>query len=229
MEQLQVTDLTKSYGPHTVLDNLSFSVPAGTMVAITGHSGAGKSTLLNIIGLLEEPTSGGITLDGERMTGLSPRVATRFRREVLGYLFQNYALVESATVGYNLRVATPGRRGRNARGRTTELLEQVGLPDTLDVPIARLSGGEQQRVALVRLLLRQPRLILADEPTGALDDANASLVVSALAGLARQGSIVLMATHSAKVSAACQQTIDLSAPPREGSVRELIGSGSLQN
>lgn len=211
MEHLQAVSLSKSYGTHNVLNNLNFAAPAGCMVAVTGRSGSGKSTLLNILGLLEEPTSGSVTLDGVRMTGLSNRAATGFRRHVLGYLFQNYALIESTTVRQNLKVALPGMRRHQSRGAMLDLLEQVGLTHALDAPIAELSGGEQQRVALVRLLLRQPRLILADEPTGALDDANANLVIAALAGLARQGSTVLIATHSAVVSAACHTTIDLGA------------------
>lgn len=137
------------------------------MVALTGPSGAGKSTLLNCLGLLDEPTGGSITVDDATVTGLNSGRARRFRRDKLGYLFQNYALIDSASVETNLALATGGSR-RTTAPLFKAALAQVGLTGREKSPVHQLSGGEQQRVALARLIVKQPTIILADEPTGAL-------------------------------------------------------------
>lgn len=206
---LRIDDLSKSYGPHTLWEHLTRTVPSATMTALTGPSGSGKSTLLNCIGLLDRPDSGTITLDGRPLSGISAHRARIFRRDTLGYLFQNYALIPDTTIKENLQVALPHHRRREARRLLEGALTQVGLVGRLREPTYHLSGGEQQRLALARLIIRQPALILADEPTGALDDDNATMVISTLRHLADGGATVLIATHNAMVRDACAEHIDL--------------------
>ena len=213
-EALKVASLSKSFGAARVLVDLDFECVAGSLTAITGPSGCGKSTLLNIVGLLEDASSGAVTFEGVRISDLSSRSAARFRRTHLGYLFQNYALIENATVRENLAVVLPaGRFHRPVRERMEAALSQVGLAAHLSIPVSALSGGEQQRVALARLLLKQPRLVLADEPTGALDSANAEQVMRLLRELAASGATVLVATHSSLVVAQCDRELRLDQAP----------------
>lgn len=207
--EILVDSLAKAFDRRILFEKVSFRVAAGTMTAITGPSGWGKSTLLNCLGLLEPVTSGSIMIGGEEVTRFGPRARRIFRRDALGYLFQNYALIEHATVAFNLEVALGARRAErrpDAMG-IEDALEQVGLPGQGGEPVYRLSGGEQQRVALARLLVRSPRVVLADEPTGALDDVNAEMVLTSLSALAARGAAVVVATHSPKVVAACAAEI----------------------
>lgn len=209
MSTVVAKDVTKAFGERVLFADRSFTVGRGSMLALTGPSGAGKSTLLNCIGLLEEVTSGAIEVDGQDVTALSRGAARRFRRDKLGYLFQNYALVENATVRFNLDVArVRGRRG--AAGLTDdEALDRVGLGGRGDEPVFRLSGGEQQRVALARLFVKAPTLILADEPTGALDRDNADMVLDSLRAFAESGAAVVVATHSQHVVRACTDELQV--------------------
>ncbi len=216
---LCVRDVSVEFDGKAVLNHVSFDLPAGSMTALTGPSGSGKSTLLNCIGLLSRPTSGAIEFDGVDLTTLSPRQSARFRRSTLGYLFQDYALIENATVFENLELAMyRGGRAKPAKPQLAAALERVGLSGRLDERITRLSGGEQQRVALARVLVRAPRLVLADEPTGALDQGNGDAVVQLLSELASTGATVLIATHSDAVRDACDSIVALqatSSPERE--------------
>ncbi len=222
---LSTSSLTMTYGTRTLWRDLDLTVPSGTMAALVGPSGSGKSTLLNCIGLLAEPTWGRIAFDGRDLTTLRSGAARRFRRDELGYLFQNYALVEDATVRENMAVAHRARRRRGAAARalTDEALNWVGVADRLDEKVARLSGGEQQRVALARLLVKKPRLVLADEPTGALDRANTEAVIALLRGLASAGACVLIATHDDWVQNACDTRIVLGGTE---CVADEAGTGS---
>jgi putative ABC transport system ATP-binding protein len=194
--------ITKSYGPSPLWSGLSFSVERGEMLALTGPSGAGKSTLLNCLGLLERLDSGTIRVGGRSITDLRAGDRRRFRRDVLGYLFQNYALIENATVDDNLAVA--GRREAFASA-----LQTVGLAGRGREPVRRLSGGEQQRVAVARLLVKKPTVVLADEPTAALDTGNADLVLGLLRELASGGCAVVVATHSKEVEGRCDSVLAL--------------------
>lgn len=204
---LVVAGLAKSFGTRHLFSGLDLEFPAGSMTAVVGPSGSGKSTLLNCIGLLERPTAGSIRFDGRDVVRLGARGARLFRRDVLGYLFQNYALIDNATVRQNLDVAFAGGRRRPTAGARDEALRRVGLADRVDSPVHELSGGEQQRVALARLIVKQPRLILADEPTGALDAENATMVVETLRDFAADGAVVLVATHAPDVARACDRTV----------------------
>ncbi|QIY60301.1 ATP-binding cassette domain-containing protein [Streptomyces sp. RPA4-5] len=202
---IDIESLSKSFGPRTLWSGIDLTVHSGQMIALTGPSGSGKSTLLNCLGLLDTPTSGAIRYQGKEITRLGPRRARLFRRDVLGYLFQDYALIDNATVAANLEVATQPRRGSRRAMKTalSEALDRVGLAGREKERASRLSGGEQQRVALARLMVKQPSLVLADEPTGALDHDNATSIVKFLRELSDSGCAVVIATHDHYVREQC--------------------------
>lgn len=203
---LRIQGLRKSFGKRVLWSDLELEAEQGTMTALTGVSGAGKSTLLNCIGLLEPPDEGSIRFDGQDILSLSGAAVRRFRRDTLGYLFQNYALVEDATVLENLEVALGRRR---AKEDLADLMARVGLTGHEHSRVSTLSGGEQQRVALARVIGKEARLILADEPTGALDTENSEAVVGHLRSLAEDGATVVVATHEPTVWEACDQVLHL--------------------
>lgn len=199
---VEVIDASKSYAHRAAFGDVSFHVDAGSLTALTGPSGAGKSTLLNCVGLLDDISAGTIHLFGDNVVGLSRAARTRLYRTDIGFLFQNYALIDSATVAENLAVSWVGQHVPRVdrRDRECAALREVGLPDDrLLSPVYELSGGEQQRVALARLILRMPKLILADEPTGALDTQNSALVLRVLRSFCDRGSAVVVATHDHQV------------------------------
>ncbi|MFF4887778.1 ATP-binding cassette domain-containing protein [Streptomyces nigra] len=202
---IDIVSLSKNFGSRTLWSDVSTTVSKGEMLALVGPSGAGKSTLLNCIGLLDKPNAGEIRYEGKDITRFGRRDTRRFRREVLGYLFQNYALIENATITENLEIATKPKR--SARGKANvviaEALERVGLAGRGDEKIHYLSGGEQQRVALARLIVKEPALVLADEPTGALDHANATAVIDVLREMSDAGCGVIIATHDDHVRDRC--------------------------
>lgn len=210
MSNVVVTGATKAFGERTLFEKLTFRVPSGQMTALTGRSGSGKSTMLNCIGLLETLNHGSIKVGTLDLSRLGPEGRRKFRRDSLGYMFQNYALIENATVRQNLEVAIAAR-GR-AVSRSTDFegaLARVGLEGRGKEMVFRLSGGEQQRVALARLLVKKPAVVLADEPTGALDAANTEMVLGELAKIADEGAAVIIATHSRDVARACSEVITL--------------------
>ena len=198
---IAIDHLTKRFGRRTLWEDLCFEVPSGAMHALTGPSG---------IGLLEEPTGGTVNIDGEAITGIPTRRQQRYRRDRLGYLFQNYALIENQTPEFNLRIGLgPGVLTAAKRRRIAEALERVGLKEHGREPVYRLSGGEQQRVALARLIVKRADVILADEPTGALDEENSTMVLDTLRGMAREGASVVIATHDRRIVAACDDHVRL--------------------
>ncbi|MFR0568204.1 ABC transporter ATP-binding protein [Bifidobacterium apri] len=213
---VQATDLCKTFGKRTLWQGLGFDLHAGDMVALVGPSGCGKSTLLNCLGLLERPSSGTLLIDGSDVASMNERAKRLFRKNRLGYLFQDYALIDNANVMDNLSVAWGGLPRNRRVAAAHEALEYVGLPGRDADVVYRMSGGEQQRVALARLMVKRPGLVLADEPTGALDKANAHMVVDGLRHMASQGATVVIATHSDAVAQACDRTIDLSAHHGDG-------------
>ncbi|WP_367376983.1 ATP-binding cassette domain-containing protein [Levilactobacillus cerevisiae] len=189
---LTISSASKAFDRHVIFADLTYNFHPGLIYALSGPSGSGKSTLLNCIATLENLDSGTICFQKHDITKIANH---RYLYSYLGYLFQNYALIDDATVRTNLTLTK--------RYRPTQLkfaLEQFGLStDYLDRKIFTLSGGECQRVALARMLLKDPPIILADEPTGALDTANEKLVLTSLAAFARMGKIVIVATHSQTV------------------------------
>ena len=203
---LVVSSLKKSFGSRVLWENIDLRAERGTLTGLIGASGSGKSTLLNCIGLLTAPDGGRISFDGVELLEMGSTRRRIFRRDTLGYLFQNYALMEDATVKENLAVAM---RGRKDTGRMLEALESVGLADRLNTRVATLSGGEQQRVALARIMVKAAKLILADEPTGALDPTNAGIVMGHIRAIADQGAGVVIATHDPFVMDGCDQLLNL--------------------
>ena len=204
---LDVTEITKTYptprGPLSILSGVSFKLRRGDAAAIMGPSGAGKSTLLYILGGLEQPTSGTVTLDGCNPFTLPEKELAVFRNQSIGFIFQDHCLLPQCSVLENVLVPTlVSSDGTGYAARARDLLSQVGLGDRLDHRPSELSGGEKQRVALARALIRQPPLLLCDEPTGNLDQASAANVASLLLDLdQRQETILIVVTHSGELAA----------------------------
>ena len=204
---LEVSHVSKSYpspsGPVAVLDEASLRLAPGESAAVMGPSGSGKSTLLYIIGALEPPTSGTVSFDGANPFDLEPAALAAFRNRQVGFVFQDHCLLPQCTVLENVLVPTlVGETDREAPARAAVLLEQVGLSHRLHHRPAELSGGEKQRAAIARALIRQPRLLLCDEPTGNLDAATADLVADLLLRLHReQQTMLLVVTHSEGLAA----------------------------
>lgn len=210
MSEIIVSHAAKSFQQRQLFTDLSFRVRAKQLTALTGPSGSGKSTLLNCIGLLDDLDSGTIHAGEKRISRMGKEKQRLFRRDSLGYMFQDYALIENSSINQNLEIAV-GANGRRAVkfANFDAALTRVGLGGRGNEPVYSLSGGEQQRVALARLIVKKPSIILADEPTGALDPANAEVVLSELDRLAQEGAAVIIATHSAQVIDACANTISL--------------------
>ena len=202
---LRVSDLTKDYptprGPLRVLSGVSFDLAAGDSAAIMGPSGSGKSSLLYILGALEPPSSGTVTLDGKNPFQLDAAGVAAFRNKEIGFVFQDHCLLPQCTVLENVLVPTLLAPDREDASRARALVERIGLADRIDHRPAALSGGERQRVAIARALIRSPRLLLCDEPTGNLDRAAAENVASVLLDLHRlKNTILLVVTHSAALA-----------------------------
>jgi putative ABC transport system ATP-binding protein len=180
------------------LDDLSLEIRAGEFLAIMGPSGCGKSTLLNILGLIDSPTSGAYWFMGENMTGRSEEQLTLHRREGVGFVFQNFNLIDDLNVAENVEMGLIYRRvpGAERRRRVAAALEMVDLAHRARHMPKQLSGGQQQRVAVARALVSDPKVILADEPTGNLDTANGDAVMEMLSGVTLQGTTIIMVTHS---------------------------------
>lgn len=180
-----------------VLEGVDLAVGPGELAVVTGASGSGKSTLLNVLGLLEEPTAGAVFYRGDRVTGLSRSDASRARGRTVGFVFQAFLLLPSLTALDNVLLAARyvGRRDAITRRRAEALLDELAVGHRRDHYPAQLSGGEQQRVAFCRAVLNEPPLLLADEPTGNLDDAHAAAILRALRARLVSGAAVVVATH----------------------------------
>ncbi|MGH0521329.1 putative bacteriocin export ABC transporter [Bacillus toyonensis] len=207
--EIELKNISKKYENKQVLDNFNLVVNKGEMMAITGQSGTGKSTLLNIVGLLEEPDSGDVIIQGIENAWKSEKKQIELFRYIIGYLFQNYALIDNETVSKNLDVALEYVKLPNKDDKKKEVLEKVGLLDKLNSKIYQLSGGEQQRIALARLMLKKNDIILADEPTGSLDEVNRDQVLSILKSLNNEGKTILIVTHDPEVSKICTNVVTL--------------------
>ena len=212
---IELSQITKSYTTGSqalqVLKGVDMRVDAGEMVAIMGSSGSGKSTLLNILGLLDAYDGGTYALDGKDMAGLTERRAAELRREMLGFVFQSFNLIHFKSAAEN--VALPlyyqkvPRKERTRRSH--ELLERVGLLDWADHLPSQMSGGQKQRVAIARALAAKPSVILADEPTGALDSTTSTDVMALLKELNAEGMTMVVVTHESDIASACGRTIRL--------------------
>ncbi len=214
--EIRAVGITRSYREgerrHTVLDAIDLEIRRGESVAVRGRSGSGKSTLLNLLGAIDAPDAGTIEACGVDLTGLDEHARTLFRREKLGFVYQAFNLIPTLSVADNIRLVLElnGVSRKDSDRRIDELLTAVGLGDRASSYPDVLSGGEQQRVAIARALAHRPRILIADEPTGNLDDAAAENVLHLLDTLVRaEGGTMLIATHSSRVAASCDRSIEL--------------------
>jgi len=193
------------------LDDVSLDIRAGEFVAIMGPSGCGKSTLLNILGLLDSPSSGVYSFFGEDVAPASEQRLTELRRASVGFIFQSFNLIDDLTVAENVDVALIYRKVASAerKRRVAEALERVGVAHRARHLPQQLSGGQQQRVAIARAMVANPKVILADEPTGNLDSANGDAVMKLLLEVAQAGTTIVMVTHSLEYAGWAQRTVKL--------------------
>ena len=204
----QVERLTKQYGNLRALEDVSFTVDAGEWIAIMGPSGSGKTTLINILGGLDKPSAGRVLVDGTDVAALDERELTRYRAEKIGFIFQQFHLVAYLTALENVMLAQYFHSITH-EAEAAAALRRVGLADRMAHLPAQLSGGEQQRVAIARALINQPKLILADEPTGNLDEANEQIVVNLLQELHAAGHTILLVTHDLSIGRLADRRIEL--------------------
>ena len=215
---LQLKNISREFpsaeggAPLKVLRGLSMDVARGESIAIVGPSGCGKSTLLNLIGTLDQPTDGAIAFDGRDLIALNDDELALLRNREMGFIFQNHHLLPQCTVMENVLVPTlaHGRATADDEERARHLLDRVGLGERLSHRPGQLSGGERQRVAVVRALINQPQLLLADEPTGALDQTTADQLGQLLVELNAEENVTLITvTHSEKLAARMTRTVEL--------------------
>ena len=212
---LTLTKICQSYRTEEVetraLDDVSLEIAVGEFVAIMGPSGCGKSTLLNILGLLDSPTSGSYLFNGEEIARYSEKQLTALRRAMIGFVFQSFNLIEDLSVAENVEVALiyRGVAASERKRRVAAALERVNIGHRAKHLPQQLSGGQQQRVAIARALVSQPKLILADEPTGNLDTANGDAVMGLLTEVADSGTTLIMVTHSLAHAALVKRTVKL--------------------
>jgi putative ABC transport system ATP-binding protein len=206
--QVAIETLTKQYGALRAVDALSFRIDLGEWVALMGPSGSGKTTLINVLGGLDTLTSGRVVVDGVDLAQLSESQMVRYRAEKIGFVFQQFHLVPYLTALENVMLAQYFHSVTD-ESQAAEALRRVGLGDRLTHLPAQLSGGEQQRVAIARALINQPKLILADEPTGNLDEANETVVMEIFRELHRAGHTILMVTHDPDIARQADRRIEL--------------------
>jgi len=209
---VQLTDLTKIYGgvgTRPAVDAVTLDIPEGSATAIMGPSGSGKSTLLNLIAGLDRPTAGSIRVAGEEIAGFSESALARYRRRSVGLIFQFFNLLDNLTVLDNVLIPAQlaGAPAGASRERAHELLATLDIADKARDYPARLSGGQRQRVAIARALINQPLLLLADEPTGALDTGSGEVVIDMLRDLNRSGQTIILVTHDERLARRCADRI----------------------
>lgn len=201
MSILSCRDLVKEYvvdnGSFRALDDVCLDVEKGDYIAVTGESGSGKTTLLNLIGLIDKPTSGEVTIDGVAVTNDGMKSAL-LRNTYLGYVFQNFYLDPNYTAGYNVEIPLiiAGVAASERKVRVDEALKTVGLQEKVNVKCGKLSGGEKQRVCIARAVINKPSVVLADEPCGNLDSVNTAAIMDLFDELNRSGTTIVMVTHS---------------------------------
>ena len=208
---IEIKQLCKAFGPKQIFENFSYEIQDGSMIAIVGTSGCGKSTLLNILGLLDLDYQGIVCYDGISFAKAKEKKRDEYIRNHINYLFQNYALIDTDTVLENLLLALEYEKmsKKEKIKKINETLELVGLKNEGDKKIFTLSGGEQQRVALARIILKRGDLILADEPTGNLDRENGQMVMKLLKKLQKQGKTIVIATHDESLAKQCDAVVQL--------------------
>lgn len=192
------------------LKNISFEVHKGELVAIIGKSGSGKSTLLNILGLLDKQSGGDYYIDGKKVSSMPEREKAKFRNSRIGFVMQDFALVEKYTVKQNINIPLIYTdKPVNKDKAINDVLKSVGLSDKINTPAYRLSGGQKQRVAIARAVVNDPQIILADEPTGALDSMTADEIMQIFERLNMSGKTVIIVTHDKDIAARCKRIIEI--------------------
>ncbi|HEY6469597.1 MAG TPA: ABC transporter ATP-binding protein [Candidatus Dormibacteraeota bacterium] len=226
---IELASVGRTYGsasaPVTALRDVNLVIQRGEFVAIVGPSGSGKSTLLNLIGCLDQPSSGHLLFLGEDTSTLTDTKLSRIRNRSIGFVFQMFNLVPELTVYENIELPLVyAGVTRQRRAMTTKVLERVGMAHRADHPASLLSGGEQQRVAIARALVNDPALILADEPTGSIDPASAEQVMQLLGELHDQARTIVVVTHNMSVAAVAQRVVRIES----GTISE-IGHSSVES
>lgn len=211
MEIIKLKHISKTYGINDgkveALKDVSLSINKGELVAIIGVSGSGKSTLLNIIGCIDEPTSGQCYINGKDIKGYSEKELADCRNRNIGFVLQYFGLISSYTVYENVELPLIYNKGKKKKEVVLEMLNKLNIADKKDKLPCELSGGQNQRVAIARALVNNPNIILADEPTGALDKETAKHVMEILINLNREGKTVIIVTHDEVISSKCNRTI----------------------
>jgi putative ABC transport system ATP-binding protein len=205
---IEIDDLSRRFGRVAALDGVSLVVEEGEWLVVMGPSGSGKTTLLNVLAGLDRPTAGRLAVAGSELSALGPRELARFRRETVGLVFQEFHLIPYLTALENVMLAQYVH-SLTDRGEAAEALARVGLEERLEHLPSQLSGGEKQRLCVARALINHPRLILADEPTGNLDEDNERQVLEILTGLHRRGQTLVVVTHNPEVAALADRVIRL--------------------
>ncbi len=202
---VRLENVRKEYGDSVALDGISLEIRAGEAVAVMGPSGCGKSTLLNMVAGLDRPSSGTVTVHGEELGRLDEKGLALFRRRRIGMVFQFFNLLDDLPALDNVALAAQltGTSAAQARRRALELLDELGIADRRNIYPAALSGGERQRVAVARALMNRPALLLADEPTGALDSRSGEQVMDLLLDLNQIGQTLLLVTHDERLATRC--------------------------
>ena len=219
---LEVNNISRIYGEGesrvAALDAVTFKVEKGSFMAVMGPSGSGKSTLLNIIGGLDQLTSGEVLLDGQRIDNLNENQLVELRRGKVAYVFQQYHLIPSLTALENVLLPMVFRHTPQDNSRATAILKRVGLENRAAHRPAQLSGGEQQRVAIARALVNDPELILADEPTGNMDQKTGVEIMRIFEELHAEGRSIIMVTHAPEIAAHARETLQL----RDGRIVDIV-------
>ena len=211
---IRMNKVTKEYGKHEncirALSEIDFKVNRGEFVAITGSSGSGKTTLLNILGCMDRLTSGSYMINGRETASLSSSEQAKIRNQTFGFVMQNYALIDHFSVYKNVELPLKyARKIKSRETRISELLKALNIEDKKNQITNSLSGGQKQRVAIARALVNDAEIILADEPTGALDKKNGIQVMEILSGLHRQGKTIIMVTHNPELLGYCSRTVKI--------------------
>lgn len=208
MELIRLENISKVYNTKIIFKNFNLTVKKGEFLGIKGESGKGKSTLLNILGLLET-CEGKVIIEGKEIHDKNTKEIRKLLKNKIGYLFQNFALIDDLSVYENLKIVLKRDEKKNSKDIIGKQLKKVGMEDALNKKIYQLSGGEQQRIAIVRLILHKSEIILADEPTGSLDRKNAAIVMDLLKNFHTQGKTIIMVSHDESAFHNCSRIVTL--------------------
>lgn len=209
MSIIRLYNINKKYNDKTVFRNFNLEVEQGEFLLITGKSGSGKTTLLNILGLLEEPDSGKVQILDNENPDINKKNGRMLIKDNIGYLFQNFALVDNYTAKRNIELVCKLKKLNFGDKKVQDVIDKLGIKDLMEKKIFQLSGGEQQRVALARLFIKEPTILLADEPTASLDPENAEIVLEYVYDLNKTGTTIILVTHNPDIVKMASRTIHI--------------------